>query len=79
MSYILTEVIAMVAVSTNIEAAKINSDSDFDSLGFDSLSITEMTVAIKRKFSVDADEDALARCLTVGEMAGIVTGLLERV
>lgn len=69
----------MVSISTNVEAAKIDGDSDFDSLGFDSLSITEMTVAIKRKFSVDVDEDALARCLTVGEMAGVVAGLLERV
>lgn len=76
MTDVLTEIITMVSINTNVEAAKIDSGSDFDSLGFDSLSAMEMAAAIRREFSVDVDDEELARCKTVGEMAAMVTRLL---
>lgn len=75
MTDILARIITLVSANTGVESATIASGTDFESLGFDSLSLTEMTVAIKREFSVDTDEDELARCATVGEMARVVAAL----
>jgi acyl carrier protein len=77
MNNVLERIISLVSFNTNIEAGMIASDTDFESLGFDSLSLMEMAVAIQREFGVDVAENELAMCDTVGELAATVAGVVQ--
>lgn len=79
MNNVLGRVISLVSFNTNIEAAMIASDTDLESLGFDSLSLMEIAVAIQREFGVDVAENELAMCDTVGELAATVVGVVQDV
>lgn len=77
MNNVLERIISLVSFNTNVEPGMIASDTDFESLGFDSLSLMEMAVAIQREFGVDVAENELAMCDTVGELATTVAGVVQ--
>lgn len=48
-----------------------------ESFGLDSLSTMEFIMAVENRFDVSLDENEVNRCATIGELAGLVTKVMD--
>lgn len=72
MSSILEELRDLVAENRGLMLSKINEDTKFADIGFDSIDKVEMIMSVEEKFNVILDNDIAVE--TVGELAKIIEG-----
>lgn len=74
--YVLGIVEEITALYSNAPSnTKITEESRFtDDLGFDSLDIIEMTMAVEFEFDIILEDEELERINTVGELVKLVEG-----
>lgn len=70
MSKILEELRELVADNRGLMLSKVNEDTKFTSIGFDSIDKVEMIMSVEEKFGVTLDNNIAVE--TVGELAKIV-------
>ncbi|MFE9043686.1 acyl carrier protein [Streptomyces sp. NPDC012421] len=50
----------------------VTPEATVDAAGLDSLAVTELSMIVQEEFGVAVDEDELAACATVGEVAALL-------
>lgn len=77
--YVLGIVEEIAALYSNASSnTKITEESHFtDDLGFDSLDIVEMSMAIEFEFDIILEDEELERINTVGELVQLVEGKVD--
>jgi acyl carrier protein len=55
-----------------LEPGTLAADPTLQSLGFDSLAIVKLVIAMDGEFGVDLDEDELSEHTTVGDIVGLL-------
>ena len=66
---------SIVAQQLNIDKATITEDASLTSLGADSLDRVEIVMKLEEDFSVEIDDDAADKILTVGQAIDYIHGL----
>lgn len=69
------KVISIVAQQLNINKSTISEEANLTSLGADSLDRVEIVMKLEEDFSVEIDDDAADKILTVGQAIDYVHGL----
>lgn len=72
MPNVLDELRDLIADNRGLVLAKVNADTKFSDIGFDSIDKVEMIMSVEEKFGVTLDNDIAVE--TVGELAKIVEG-----
>ena len=64
---ILGKVIALTSEELEVDAEDLGEDSEFKSLGADSLDLLELVTAFEEEFATTMDDDALQGIETIGD------------
>ena len=73
---LLETIIRLTAAHCESDPADITADTEFKSLGMDSLDITEMILDLEEELRISIDYSVDAKVKTVGEVAGLVEQLI---
>ena len=73
---LLETIIRLAALHCDADPANITADTDFKSLGMDSLDITEMILDLEEELGMSIDYSVDSKVKTVGEIAGMVEQLI---
>jgi acyl carrier protein len=55
-----------------VDASEVNMDSEFETLGLDSLDLVELSVKVEDSFGLEIEEDDLKEVVTVGDAVRLV-------
>lgn len=74
---IAERVIRVIVIQMDICLSNVELEYDLCAdLGFDSLEIVELTMAIEEEFEIDIDDEVAAGWVTVGDVVTTVEGLV---
>ena len=81
MSTLIDDVIEIICeVRKELNAEDLSADTQFDALGLSSLELTEVILELEERHDVEIDistVDAAQSLKTVGDIVGVLDGLLE--
>jgi acyl carrier protein len=72
MDSVVTYIIDTLAEKFAVPREDLAADAEFDSLGLDSLVLTELTVILRSRYGVRLDEDEVTSARTVVDVAALV-------
>ena len=72
MDSVVTYIIDTLTEKFAVPREYLTADAEFDSLGLDSLVLTELTVILRSRYGVRLDEDEVTSARTVVDVAALV-------
>ena len=73
----LSQVIEIVADKLNMDVSDISEESDFKSLGADSLDIAELIMSFEETFGIEINDDDAEKIASIGEAATRIHELIS--
>ncbi|HEU5160769.1 MAG TPA: acyl carrier protein [Streptosporangiaceae bacterium] len=69
----VSRIIDVIAAHFEVAPEQITTNTEFETIEFDSLALTELAMILTREFGVEVTDEELAAARTVGRAAELVT------